>query len=155
MSETQHLDEWIEERTRRKILLMVDDDSNLRKVFREYMDDFHCEFIEAADGDEGLRLFRERDPDFIFLDLRLPKMDGIALFAIIKHEKPHQAMAILSGYLDDDARATLDAIGYAAKIDKARELRGPFVTNLLLTFGIPTKKPKNGDTEHYVRREAS
>lgn len=57
-------------------ILIVDDDSRLRKLVRTYaeLDDFECE--EAGDGLEALDLLRKKNFDIMVLDVMMPGLDG-------------------------------------------------------------------------------
>ncbi|OBX24526.1 response regulator receiver domain-containing protein [Gelidibacter algens] len=68
------------ETAEKKILMIVDDDKDdrffFRSAIRKYNPSFEC--IEAENGDDALKQLRKSEqlPDFIFLDLNMPKMDG-------------------------------------------------------------------------------
>lgn len=62
-------------------ILIIDDDSDDVEMFCEAVQEIdasiHC--MSACNGEEGLRLLKERPeetPDFIFLDLNMPKLNG-------------------------------------------------------------------------------
>ncbi len=61
-------------------LLIVDDDSDDRMFFRDAVKEINpgYELLEACDGEEALNLLRKavKLPDFIFLDLNMPYMNG-------------------------------------------------------------------------------
>jgi signal transduction histidine kinase len=57
-------------------ILLIDDEEAFRYVLRHLIGETEYEFIEASDGDEGLRLARETRPDAIVLDLQMPTMGG-------------------------------------------------------------------------------
>lgn len=60
-------------------ILVVDDDAPLREVVRYALarDDFAV--VEAADGEQALRLFAEHSPDLVVLDVNLPYLDGLSV----------------------------------------------------------------------------
>jgi signal transduction histidine kinase len=61
----------------RKRVLLIDDDETFRYVMRQIIsNEPRYEFIEAVDGDDGLKVAREQKPDVIILDLQMPTMDG-------------------------------------------------------------------------------
>lgn len=61
---------------RRKILI-VDDESRIRKLVRDFLVKAGYEVVEAGDGEEALELFYEqKDIGLIVLDVMMPKMDG-------------------------------------------------------------------------------
>lgn len=61
----------------RKRVLLIDDDETFRYVMRQIIsNEPRYEFIEAVDGDDGLKAAREQKPDVIILDLQMPTVDG-------------------------------------------------------------------------------
>jgi DNA-binding response OmpR family regulator len=67
-------------------VLIVDDDAPTREVVREtlMLEDF--DFDEAADGDEALRLAKERRPDVVLLDIMMPNVDGYEVCRAIRED---------------------------------------------------------------------
>jgi signal transduction histidine kinase/CheY-like chemotaxis protein len=63
-----------------KRVLLIDDDETFRYVMRQIItSEPRYEFIEAVDGDVGLKAAREQKPDVIILDLQMPTMDGFTV----------------------------------------------------------------------------
>ena len=65
--------------TLKTTVLIVDDDSNLRKLLRMSLENSHRVIHEAATAEEGLRLALDTLPDVLLLDIGLPGLDGFAL----------------------------------------------------------------------------
>jgi signal transduction histidine kinase/CheY-like chemotaxis protein len=64
----------------RKRVLLIDDDETFRYVMRQIINnETRYEYIEAVDGDVGLKAAREQKPDVIILDLQMPTMDGFTV----------------------------------------------------------------------------
>jgi DNA-binding NarL/FixJ family response regulator len=123
---------------------------------------------EAADGEEAVRLARERDPDVVLMDLRMPVLDGAGATARIAQLNPRTAILVLTTFADDDsilAALAAGARGYltkdAGRADVAAAVRavaqgqttfGPDVAAKLV--GALTAGPRNpgtgGDPEHPV-----
>jgi CheY-like chemotaxis protein len=57
-------------------VLVIDDEPDARVLLREMLEEFDVRVLEAGDGEEGLRLAHEHEPDLITLDLRMPDVDG-------------------------------------------------------------------------------
>ena len=58
-------------------ILVVDDESRIRKLVRDFLVKKEYEVIEAADGEEALELFyRDKNIALVILDVMMPKMDG-------------------------------------------------------------------------------
>ena len=58
-------------------VLVVDDDRTVREVVASYLGAYGHEVAEAGDGEQALRLVRERPADLVVLDLMLPGIDGL------------------------------------------------------------------------------
>ena len=69
----------------RKILI-VEDDGNIRELLRLYLEREGYEITEAANGEEGVELWRKINPDMILLDVMMPIMDGWQVCKIIRKE---------------------------------------------------------------------
>ena len=58
-------------------ILVVDDESRMRKLVRDFLERANYQVIEAGDGEEALeRFYDNKDVDLIILDVMMPKMDG-------------------------------------------------------------------------------
>lgn len=55
-----------------KRLVVIDDQSEVRDLVRMILKTENYELFEAGNGEEGLRMIRERHPECVILDLRLP-----------------------------------------------------------------------------------
>ncbi len=66
-------------------ILLVEDDSNLRTVLKDYLEMLGYEVLIAVDGDDGYRTYLERKPDLCILDVMMPKKDGFTLSTDIRH----------------------------------------------------------------------
>jgi YesN/AraC family two-component response regulator len=59
--------------------------------------------ITASDGEEGVRIFRERlnEIDLVLLDFAMPKMNGVEAFEELIRIKPEVKVILSSGYTED------------------------------------------------------
>lgn len=65
---------------------------------------------QAADGEEAMALVEKESPDVVLLDLRMPKLDGVAVTARLRQKFPELAIVILSNYdTDEDILRALKA----------------------------------------------
>ena len=69
-----------------KKILIVEDDGNIRELLRLYLEREGYEITEAANGEEGVELWRKINPDMILLDVMMPIMDGWQVCKIILKE---------------------------------------------------------------------
>ncbi len=80
------------------LLLIVDDDSEVRKALTRTMKRADYSVIEAADSGEALELLAERPVELLLTDLRLPTLDGIELVRRARELDPLLAVIVLTGY---------------------------------------------------------
>ena len=60
-----------------KRLLIIDDDEGIRKLFRLSLEDTGVEVDTAASGQLGLNALDEREYDLVYLDLKMPGLNGV------------------------------------------------------------------------------
>ncbi len=101
-------------------VLFVEDDPTVAQMYRLKLelDGYHV--IMAKDGEEGLRLATEVDPDIVFLDIRLPKVDGFAVLEGLRtrDRTRNVPVVILSNYGEQelvDRGLKLGALEYLIK----------------------------------------
>jgi PAS domain S-box-containing protein len=68
-------------------LLLIDDDSNLRRMIKEALTDQDFVVATAAGGEQGLKLAAQNLPDLIILDLMMPKMDGFQVLSRLRSDR--------------------------------------------------------------------
>jgi DNA-binding response OmpR family regulator len=59
-----------------RLILVVDDDPDIRGLLRELLDRRGFSVLEARDGQDALRVFFEQRPDLVVLDVQMPGLDG-------------------------------------------------------------------------------
>ncbi len=81
-------------------VLFIEDDPTVAQMYKLKLELDGYQVTMAKDGEEGLQLTSEVKPDIIFLDIRLPKMDGFAVLEGLRaNEETRQIpVVILSNY---------------------------------------------------------
>ncbi|MDQ6672393.1 MAG: response regulator [Chloroflexota bacterium] len=82
------------DRPRRRVLL-VDDDDALRRLIGTTLGADHFELLQAADGEEALRIARQEHPDLVLLDVNMPKLDGFEVCRHLKTEPETSSIKIV------------------------------------------------------------
>ena len=78
-------------------VLIVDDAPVNRRLLKTMLEAEGYEVVgEAEDGEEGVKLFIENDPDVVILDLSMPGMHGIDALKLMKEHDPKSKVIILS-----------------------------------------------------------
>ena len=78
-------------------ILIVEDEPALRRGLADFFSDCGYRVITAADGSQGLALFRQELPDLVFSDLKMPVMDGMELLSKLVQLSPATPVVIISG----------------------------------------------------------
>lgn len=100
------------------IILTIEDDALVRKAIASYLEGLGYVVLQAADGAEGLEMFKRGHPDLVLTDLRLPKLDGMEVLSAIQEISPDIPVIIVSGMgtLSDAIKALkLGARDYVTK----------------------------------------
>ena len=79
----------------RLTVLVVEDETNIRELICLHLGLEQLECVQAADGNEGLRLARERQFDTVILDLMLPGLDGMTVCRAIRRDSINSGVPIL------------------------------------------------------------
>jgi CheY-like chemotaxis protein len=79
-------------------IMVVDDDSALRMTLQEILMDEGRDVITAEDGFQAIQLASEGPIDLIFMDIRMPGMDGVETFLKIKEILPDCIVVMMTGY---------------------------------------------------------
>jgi DNA-binding response OmpR family regulator len=69
-----------------KTILVVDDEKQIVKVVKMYLDQAGFRVVTAYDGAAALAVFRHERPDLVVLDLNLPELDGLDVCRAIRRE---------------------------------------------------------------------
>jgi DNA-binding response OmpR family regulator len=105
-------------------ILIIDDDSKLNKLLKEYMSPFGFDVLAAVEPEEGLRVLRTQSPDLVILDIMLPGMNGFELCKLIRqsHTVPIVMLTARGEVTDRIVGLELGADDYLAKPFEPREL---------------------------------
>jgi len=93
-------------------VLVAEDHEDTRLLLRLLLEKLGVDVLEAADGEEAVRLIQDAHPDLVLLDGGLPRMDGLAVTRRVRAQEPAGRVPIvfLSGRAEPAARtAAFDA----------------------------------------------
>ena len=83
-------------------LLIADDNIEMRQMLKSIYYKYFAEIFECSDGDEAVKTFTEFKPDWVFMDIKMKRMDGIKATEEIIKKYPHAKIIIVSQYNDED-----------------------------------------------------
>jgi two-component system response regulator AtoC len=93
-------------------VLIIDDDPLIRKTLSGHLAKQGFDVQLAEEGEEGVRRFREFNPDLVILDVRLPDIDGLEVLRQIKDLNKKAYVLMMTAY--DDMKTTVEAIKLGA-----------------------------------------
>jgi CheY-like chemotaxis protein len=105
------------------ILLIVDDNQQMRRLIRSVVGDLADNISECCDGEFALAAYTEQRPDWVLMDIRMQRVDGIAATRTIKNNYPDAHVCIVTDYDDVELRAQAHEAGaedYVVKEDLLR-----------------------------------
>ncbi len=106
-------------------VLVVDDEVSIVKLLQFNLEKAGYECVTAFDGKQALEMVRQEKPDFIILDLMLPKMDGLDVCKTLRQERVNTPILILTAKddeLDKILGLELGADDYLTKPFSPREV---------------------------------
>ena len=79
-------------------ILVVDDSKTIRRTAETLLSKEGCQVITAIDGFDALSKIADHQPDIIFVDIMMPRLDGYQTCSLIKHNKvfKHTPVIMLS-----------------------------------------------------------
>jgi two-component system cell cycle sensor histidine kinase/response regulator CckA len=106
------------------VILLAEDEPLVRNLVHTVLVDDGYVVLDAEDGEQALRLSREYDGsiDALLTDVRMPKMDGLALSSHILRERPGIKVLLMSGKLSGEPLVLTSS---------AHFLRKPFLPDVL------------------------
>ncbi len=96
-------------------VIIIDDEVLARNVVKEYLKDYPDFFLvdECADGLQGVKAIQEKEPNLVFLDIQMPKINGFEMLELID-SPPH--VVFTTAYDDFAIKAfELNAVDYLLK----------------------------------------
>lgn len=76
-------------------VLLVDDSKTIRRSAQAILDQFGCKLTLAIDGFDALCKIVEADPDIVFMDIMMPRLDGFQTCALIKNSGPYKNLPVV------------------------------------------------------------
>ncbi len=79
-------------------ILIIDDEKAIRKTLMEILSFEGYKIEEAADGEEGLKKFKDKNYDLVLCDIKMPKLDGIEFLQKAGEFNPDVPIIMISGH---------------------------------------------------------
>ncbi len=94
------IDDWLHQNRNvvKARILVIDDDDLILSLFKETLEDEGHKVVTARTSAEGMEYIGQQDFNLIFLDLKMPDIDGAELLKQIKNIKPTIPVTVITGY---------------------------------------------------------
>ena len=123
-------------------ILLVEDDSTLSFIVQDALSREGFDVVCASNGDLGLKLFKEAEPDIIVADVMMPKMDGFEMVRLIRLTAPAVPVLFLT------ARTALEDVVKGFELGANDYIRKPFqILELVVRIKALLKRNSQGITE--------
>jgi len=76
-------------------VMVIDDSKTIRRTAETLLKKAGCEVLTAVDGFEALSIIADNNPDLIFVDIMMPRLDGYQTCALIKHNEMYREIPVI------------------------------------------------------------
>jgi CheY-like chemotaxis protein len=112
----------------RKTVLVVDDDHNMARTVRDILQDRGYQAVVAQNGKDALAAAKEERFFCVISDIKMPEMDGVALFHALQESQPKLPILLMTAYLPGQLLDSCVENGVVAVLTK------PLNIDLLFTY---------------------
>lgn len=104
----------------RRTVLVVEDERLMLQLLQRILSSSGYDVLTAADGEEAINVYRRHKLgiDMVLLDLGLPKISGVEVFAMMKEANPAVCVVVSSGYLERETKNKMHEAGVIQFVDK-------------------------------------
>ena len=130
-------------------ILVIDDEPAIRDSLKMVLEYEGYEVMQAATGEEGVKLVERESPDLVFLDIKMPGMDGMEVLQKLKHMVENTPIVVFSGH------GTINAAVEATRLGAFDFIEKPLDTNRLMVTvrnAVDTRRLKSENKTY--RRDA-
>lgn len=107
-------------------ILIIDDEAPIRASLKEILEYENYQVMEAEDGAEGLKLATKFAFDAVFCDIKMPKMDGLEVLAVLMEKGITGRIIMISGH------GTVETAVHAIKVGAFDFIQKPLDLNRIL-----------------------
>ncbi|HEX7282208.1 MAG TPA: sigma-54 dependent transcriptional regulator, partial [Vicinamibacterales bacterium] len=130
-------------------ILVIDDESAIRDSLKMTLEYDGYEVTTAATGEEGVKLVEREAPDLVFLDIKMPGMDGLEVLQKLRHLVDTVPIVVISGHADINTAVEATKLGAFDFIEK------PLASErVLLTIRNALDQTRLADENRSLRRAA-
>ena len=105
------------------MILIADDNADVRRMVRNLIEDIDPEIVECADGEQAVAEFERSRADLVVMDINMHPLDGLTAMRAILERDPAAKVVVVSQYQDARTRDTALAMGAHAFFGKEDLMR--------------------------------
>ena len=125
-----------------RTVLMIDDESNARRVAKLLLEREGLRVLTAANGEEGLILAKVERPNVVLLDVMMPKMNGYETLKRLREDEDTKAIPVIMV----TARSTEHDIATSFRLGAVFHIEKPYETkDLLQKISVALSLPSEGN----------
>lgn len=123
------IDTWLRDKMggAKARILIIDDDEFVRSLFKETLVEEGHTVLTAGSSADGIEYVEQGNIDMVFLDLKMPDMEGAEVLKHIRSAVPELPVTIITGYPDSDMMAR------ALKYGSISVMQKPFDSTAIVT----------------------
>ncbi len=103
-------------------VLIVDDESHMRRLLRQKMEQCGYDVAEAVDGRDAIRQLSDSAFDLVIADIVMPERDGLEVIMFLRKEQPHVKVIAVSAPGNELYLTSAKGLGAARVFPKPFEL---------------------------------
>ena len=109
-------------------ILIIEDDNVLRFTLSDFLKESNHEVVEASNGEEGLRYFREAPSDIVITDIFMPVKEGLSTIKEIRADNPDCKIIAMTGggKTNFGNDLCIDVLEAAKKLGALQTFKKPF-----------------------------
>jgi len=111
------------------LILVIDDNEEIRRLLRQVLESAHHEVLEAGNGDEGLKCVDNQKVDLVITDVFMPEKDGLEILREMRKNHPGMNVIAMSG---GGQFGNMDIMRTARSFGAFRVMAKPFNLNEML-----------------------
>lgn len=108
---------------KRITVLIVDDEIDFRQLMTFWLESKGYKVMAASNGKIALQMMKENSPDIVFMDLRMPEMDGVETTKKIREFNQEVPIIIISAYVDDPRAKDVAPYGVSGIFYKGKDFK--------------------------------